>query len=847
MIFFKRPAVLYAALFAAGIAAERLRPCVVMGAFLAFYMAGFWMLGRLRKGKRKVSSGDRLLFAAPVCFLFGFLLMCGRRMEYNNQALQLEKSMGDGREILARGTVTHIRETKNGFAFELEQAETGPDSPEGEYQKAGTLLVYTDSLAAENGTIKDGQQVLLHGKGRGTKAAGTPGEFDAAQYYFSLGITGTLSADTMRITNFSYHRLNQAFFLAKNKLMERYPAYLGEEDAGVVSSMLLGERALLSEDTKELYRRGGISHILAISGLHVSLLGMAVYRLLRRTVLGRNGAIPAACACVVLYGRFTEAGTSTKRAVLMFFLLLLATALGRSYDTLSAMAVSAVVILCRSPGALYTASFQLSFAAAYGASVLPALLVGRKEERPQKEMALSAAGQTEGRLKRRMLSLKEKGKRTVLFGVAIQLITFPVTVVHYFEYPFYGFFLNPFIVPLMSLLLFCALFSGICGMFSAGLGYFFAGGARAILWFYKSACTLASRLPFSLLLFGKPALWQMALYFSVLAGGVFLLQKMREKGKQDKERQKRRWIFIVFIFLPMILLPVPSGAFEAAFLDMGQGDGIVLRSSGAVLTVDGGSSDVQSVGSRRLIPYLKAKGIRVIDCAIISHADNDHISGICEILAAMPPYSPYRASGAGYTGEILIKSIALPQLAKPDAAYQALVESAGEKKVEILYLSAGDCLLPGKGLSLTCLAPEERAAFSGRNASSLVLLASYGEFDLLLTGDIDAAEEEKLLARAELRERSVEVLKVAHHGSSGSSCKEFLTGLRPVCSVISCGRNNRYGHPHKEALEILSETSGKVLRTDETGCITVRVRRQGYRVYGGAKERLLCYGTLGEE
>ncbi len=267
IIFLKRPAVLYAALFAAGIAAERLRPCVVMGAFLVFYTAGFWMLGRLRKGKRKVSSGDRLLFAAPVCFLFGFLLMCGRRMEYNNQALQLEKSMGDGREILARGTVTHIRETKNGFAFELKQAETGPDSPEGEYQKAGTLLVYTDSLAAENGTIKDGQQVLLHGKGRGTKAAGTPGEFDAAQYYFSLGITGTLSADTMRITNFSYHRLNQAFFLAKNKLMERYPAYLGEEDAGVVSSMLLGERALLSEDTKELYRRGGISHILAISGV----------------------------------------------------------------------------------------------------------------------------------------------------------------------------------------------------------------------------------------------------------------------------------------------------------------------------------------------------------------------------------------------------------------------------------------------------------------------------------------------------------------------------------------------------------------------------------------------------
>lgn len=842
----KRPAVLYAVLFAAGITAERLRPFYVIGAILVFYAAGFRLLVRLQKGGRKISSGDRLLFAAPVCFLFGFLLICGRRMEYNNQAAQFEKSMENGREILARGTVRHVRETRNGFAFELEQAEASPAAP-ADYRKAGTLLVYVDSLTGKNGTVKDGQQVLLYGKGRGIRAAGTPGEFDAAQYYFSLGITGTLSADTVRITDFSYHRLNQAFFLAKNKLMKSYAAYLGEEDAGVAASMLLGERALLSEDTKELYRRGGISHILAISGLHVSLLGMAVYRLLRRTVLGRNGAIPAACACVFLYGRFTEAGTSTKRAVIMFFLLLLAAALGRSYDTPSAMAVSAVVILCQSPGALYTASFQLSFAAAYGASVLPALLAGQEPELLPKEEAVLAAGQAESRKRRLWRFLKEKGRRTILFGAAIQLITIPITVFHYFEYPLYGFFLNPFIVPLMSLLLFCALLSGFLGLFSAGLGHFFAGSVRAVLWFYKSACAFVSKLPFSLLLFGKPALWQIALYFFVLAGGVFLLQKIREKGQRGKERQRRKWIFAVFLFLPLALLPLPSGSFDAVFLDVGQGDGIVLRKSGTVLTVDGGSSDIQGVGGKRLVPYFKAKGIRVIDCAIISHADNDHISGIRELLEAMPPYSPYRAAQAGYTGEILIKSIALPQLAEPDAAYQALVESAAEKKVEILKLSAGDCLLPGKGLSLTCLAPEEGAVFSGRNASSLVLLASYGEFDLLLTGDIGASEEKKLLAQKELKERSIEVLKVAHHGSSGSSCKEFLEKLRPVCSVISCGKNNRYGHPHPEALQILSGASGRVLRTDETGCITVKIRKQGYRVYGGAKERLLCYGEFGEE
>lgn len=815
-VFLKRPAVLCAAVFAVGMLSERMRFFAVFGMGLFLFLAEVLVYYKMRKEKRKPSFGDRLLFAAPLCLLFGFGVMSGERTEYNRRAARFEKSMEDGGKIWVTGTVTHMRASKTGVRFELEGAKAAPDSSEGEYRKVGTLLVYMDGFAAENGTIKDGQQVQLYGKGKGIEAAGNLGQFDAGQYYFSLGITGTLTASSVRITDFSYHRLNQAFFMAKNKLQESYLIYLGEDRAGIVSSMLLGERALLSEETKELYRRGGISHILAISGLHVSLLGMAVYRFLRRTPLGRNGAIPAACACVILYGKFVDAGTSTKRAVIMFFLLLFATALGRTYDTLSAIAVSAVLILLQSPGALYTASFQLSYAAAYGASVLTGIL-----------------NKQEGVLLKGKAAWAKKGKSIVLSGMAIQLVTLPVTALHYFEYPLYGFFLNPFVVPLMTILLICALLAGIGGLFSAGLGYFFAGGVYAILWLYETLCKFVSRLPFSMLLFGKPALWQLVLYFAVLAGSVFALQS-------TKKRERKRRLGAVLLFLPVILLPLPCAAFEAVFLDVGQGDGIVLRERfGAVITVDGGSSDVGSVGSTRLIPYLKASGIRVIDCAVISHTDSDHISGIRELLTRMPSYSSYRAAAAGYQGEILIKSIALPLLEEPDSAYLELVKSAEEKNVKVLYLSAGDCLLPGKKFSLSCLAPKEGAVFSDKNASSMVLLASYGEFDLMLTGDIDAAGERSLLARQELKERSVEVLKAAHHGSASASSKEFITKLRPVFSVISCGKNNRYGHPHEKTLETLYGAESRVLRTDEIGCITVKVGKSRYRICYGVKEKVL--------
>ncbi|MGN1083530.1 MAG: DNA internalization-related competence protein ComEC/Rec2, partial [Lachnospiraceae bacterium] len=617
------------------------------------------------------------------------------------------------------------------------------------------------------------------------------------------------------------------------KLQKTYMTYLGENGAGVVSSMLLGERALLSDETKELYRHGGISHILAISGLHVSLLGMAVYQLLRRTVLGRNGAIPAACACVILYGRFVEAGTSTKRAVIMFFLLLLAAALGRTYDTLSAMSVSAVVILCQTPGALYTASFQLSYAAAYGASVLAVLLKERERERSLKEKAVWTAKQADSKWVRLRVDITEQVKSTFLFGGAIQLVTLPVTIFHYFEYPLYGFFLNPLVVPLMTILLFCALLTGVCGCFSVWLGHFFAGGVGAILWVYEALCGIVSKLPFSLLLFGKPALWQIGIYFTVLAVCLYIRRGGR-RGRKNRRGQKG--IVCVLVLLPLCLLPLPCAAFEAAFLDVGQGDGIVLRErTGAVLTVDGGSADVQKVGEKRLAAYLKAKGIRVIDCAIISHGDSDHISGIRELLAGMPVYSSYRASAAGYEGELFIKRIVLPIPAISDPACQALAKLAEEKNVEVCYLAAGDRLKAGEELVLSCLAPKEGAVYSDKNAASLVLLASYGEFDLLLTGDMDAAGERKLLEEGAVDGISVEVLKVAHHGSSSSSSEEFLAALKPAFSVISCGKGNRYGHPHKEVLRRLEEHGTEVYRTDECGAIEVRVKRNKAEilVHGG--------------
>lgn len=831
VIFLKRPAVLCAAAFVMGIVLSEcsgwLVFCVAGGAcmIICFFRHG------LQKGGRRVSRSDRLLFLGPWFLLLGAFVMGGERATYEEQLANFISCMERGRQILATGTVSHIRLTEKGICFELEEAECASYEGESLYRPVGAVLVYAEDLLAENGVLKDGQRVALYGRGSEFKEASNPGGFDAKQYYFSMGIVGAMQGETIRITEFSYHRLNQALFQAKQKLLDCYVTYLGKENAGVIASMLLGERALLSEETEELYRHGGISHILAISGLHVSMLGMSLYKLLRKTILGRNGAIPVACAGIVLYGTFVEAGTSTKRAVIMFLLLLLATALGRTYDTLSAMSVSVIVILCGNPGALYTASFQLSYAAAYGASVLAVVLKEKPGGRTPEEAALYAAKRADSKCFRLRTSLMEYGKNGFIFGLAIQAVTFPFTVYHFFEYPVYGFFMNPVVVPLMTILLFCGLLSGVCGLFVPWLGYFFAGGVCGILWVYEALCEAVSELPCSLWLTGRPAMWQIGIYFAVLVTCLIFYQGAGVRlplffGKALGQRKE--WLLQgVLIGLPFCLFSFQSTQFEAAFLDVGQGDGIVLKErNGSVLLVDGGSTSVQRVGEQRIIPYLKSQGIRVIDCALISHTDSDHISGIEEILERMPPYSGYRESPAGYRGMPVVKSLALPGISEPDETYLAIVELAEKKNVEVYYFEAGDCLTLGEELVFSCLAPKRGESYQDKNAASMVLLATYGELSMLLTGDMDEEGERRLLEEGYFDGASVEVLKVAHHGSHTASSEKFINVLQPSVSIISCGKDNRYGHPHKETIERLLEVDSMLFRTDESGCVTVRVGKK---------------------
>ena len=256
-------------------------------------------------------------------------------------------------------------------------------------------------------------------------------------------------------------------------------------------------------------------------------------------------------------------------------------------------------------------------------------------------------------------------------------------------------------------------------------------------------------------------------------------------------------------FLILILCFRRGGRLEVTFLDVSQGDGIFLRlPSGAVCLIDGGSSDIKKVGEYRILPFLQSERIECLDFVFISHVDQDHISGVKEILQS---------------DICRIDTLCLPDIDNADSAYLGLVQMAEEAGSRVVYLKSGDRIEKDE-LLIRCVHPVGRQVWADRNSYSMVLWPQYGEIDFLFTGDI-GEEQEREIRR--LLPRKIEVLKVAHHGSQYSSSRDFLEWVCPKYAVISCGDGNSYGHPHIEAVERILESGTEILNTQDGGAIRI--------------------------
>ncbi len=610
--------------------------------------------------------------------------------------------------------------------------------------------------------------------------AANPGQFDERSYYAALGISARINRAETIAEDGGRKVLKEALWKCRVFLGKGLEKIFDGRDAALLKGMLLGDRNAMDAGTKKLYQKAGIMHIFAVSGLHITLLGMGLYRLLGKI---HAPVVPSAClsgSIMVLYGMMIGFPVSSMRAIGMFLLWLTAKCIGRTYDAPTALSVCAAFLLAGHPRYLYHAGFLLSFSAVYGAAVLkPAIQPCRK---------LSPLSDS------------------FFMAFAIAVFTLPVQLYFYYETPVYAMFFNLAVIPLAGI----ALVSGAAALV---LSFLLPSAAalpaylvHLVFSSYEAGGNFFGALPANLWTAGKPALWQM-LGFYLLIGFILLGKKLRWRYKAG------------LLCGALLLFGIKDReGLCITFLDVGQGDCVCIElPDGGVWLYDGGSTSVSGVGTCRIEPFLKSKGITRLDAVFVSHADEDHMNGVEELLRE---------------GSTEIALLGLPCTEAQKDGFAGLLALARERQIPVLWLEAGMEWQSGE-VSMGCLHPDRAFGWNDTNAASAVLSLSYGSFSMLLSGDVEGKGEEALLRQ--LQSEGIEklsVLKVAHHGSRYATGEAFLEYTTPQFAIISAGQNNGYGHPHKELLARLAVCGADVMVTYETGAVIVRTDGERMRIKG---------------
>lgn len=656
-------------------------------------------------------------------------------------------------------------------------------------KKTARILVYDDAKQS----VQIGNKVNVKGELSLFEEARNPGNFDQKFYYEKQKIGAFLWAEALRVTDRESNPLKQGLYELRQKWKRILIDAAGEEDGGALAAILLGEKQGMDREIRELYQVNGIAHVLAISGLHLSFLGVGVYHLLRRitgsyTVGGLAGVLFLS-AYILMIGMTVSAF----RAMVMFLFRIGADLSGRHYDSPTALAAAAVTVCMWRPLSLYDSGFWLSF----GALIAIIFILPIFKNLPAQSLWAS---------------------------VSVNLFLLPILMYSFYEVPIYGVFLNLIVIPLLSVLMAAGLIGTMISLFWEHAGEAIFLCCRIIFRVYEHSCEAALRLPFARVVTGQQDIWKILFYYVFLFAAVLLLRKKEENKGEKRSRKKRVVLSVLLVGTGMTILLFTAQVKDKitiTMLDVGQGDGLVIRGpEGKTYFMDGGSSDVKKVGEYRIEPYLLSQGIGSLDYVFASHGDQDHISGIKELVQRQK------------TG-VTIKRLVLPTQTVWDDALKELAEMAEKEGIPVFTMEKGQCLTEGK-LSLTCIQPGKGEMEETRNSASLVLALRCGDFDMLFTGDVEGEGEKRLVdhLQGEYSECVWDVLKTAHHGSGNSTTEEFLKTAAPQYAFISAGKNNSYGHPHKETLERLKDAGAIVYSTQEEGAVTIVVSEREFTISG---------------
>ncbi|MGN0243209.1 MAG: DNA internalization-related competence protein ComEC/Rec2 [Lachnospiraceae bacterium] len=750
-----------------------------------------WIWQR-KNGKKNGNQKKWWLVCLPFLFFVGML-----RMHQVSGTGEAELLLAEKRKAAVQGSVSKIEYQSYDTVYYLKHVTFQTD----EY--AGSLRGLTKITGVKqvyDVPLRIGQKVEVYGTISLPERPTNDGQFNSIIYDHARNVYYHCRADSVRHIDIRYHPYLDGLSRLHLTMFSQYQRFLKRQQCGILSTMLLGNKSMLEREDKDLYQKSGISHVLAISGLHIGFIGQWMYRRLRRFQIPIWGMIPLWLASfisilfVVSYGFMTGMGMSAFRALLMLAMNICADLFQRTYDMSSASGCVCMLMLIENPIRMMDAGFLLSFGAIFAIAYLYPCLQEIFKPCFSNELIHKICGGG-------------------IMTLSIQIVTLPVILWFYYEINIYSVLLNMLVIPMMSLLLPCAMLLPVIGFLHPMLGH---GMGTILEWMLNIVRWMAAaslKLPYSVITIGKPPWYWIACYYMLVILLIFMIKY-------------HKYMFVGLLAFCLCLLPgmvcMPKN--RICFLDVGQGDcAFIQTKEGVQMLIDGGSSDVKNVGKYRMIPFLKSQGVRKLDAVWLSHPDEDHCNGIIELLEE----------------KFYIDRLYLAKAQQTDDMLQEIVQIAAANQTEIVWIQSGDSFYVKQDRwKITCLYPEFQGSDQSfavseqeeRNELSQVLLFEMDDVTVLFSGDMGEKTERKIFAydtwqSGQLPDFGILVLKVAHHGSNDSSCKEFLDRIQPDLGIISCGRMNRYGHPGEETVARLEGVGTELYYTMRDGQITLEIQK----------------------
>ncbi|MFB5677231.1 ComEC/Rec2 family competence protein [Paenibacillus terreus] len=787
----------------------------------------------------------------------------------------------DGRPVQAEGWIASPVEVDGNKAeFELQLTALGGEDESAQMREISEKVLVQIRLAAEEeqNTARAwsrGDRITFTGTMEIPEGARNFGGFDYRNYlktrqiHWLLKSKGADSVAILEKGSWSRYSLLRWSDDARILLGERMDTTFAQQiHAGFMKGLVLGITDDIDPDLYREFTRLGLTHILAISGMHVAVFTAALLYILRLLRFTRESALWIVFALVPAYVLITGGSPSVVRAGIMAMIGLYAARRGLLKDGLNTLCAAAIMMLLWNPYLLVNVSFQLSFLVTAGLMIYGPLL------RPVFAAWPPALG----------------GSASIT--ITAQLVSFPLTIFYFNQLSLLSTAANFVIVPVLTLIVLPL------GAAALLLSFCWAGGARLLAW----PAERLNELTFALVRWlngfdGYVTIWPSTSIWWVLAYYVMLYSLLRivkrwcdsksssfveeyatqplpenpnrhgettRAGRQNGHRPEplglsaipewsvswyaegaaqyagvrmtgRNYAALAGLCVCFILLlymgyrtPANGGAGVVQFIDVGQGDSILITTpEGRHLLVDAGGTmdfntgknawkrrkDPYEVGAKTVVPLLKQRGVHQLDALILTHGDQDHAGGMQAVLKEIP-----------------VKSFIFNGTLTGKDSIDGLLQICLEQKIPVYAASRGLELQPDGQTRLLFMHPESKneslPVDEEQNEQSVVFLLKMAGASFLFTGDMDAAVEQLWIGQEGAkneRHEGVDVLKVAHHGSKTSTSEEWLSYWKPGAAVISAGVNNTYGHPNEGVLERLNRSGADIYRTDTQGEIQMRV------------------------